>query len=175
MPLLLNLSHSLLGSRTGSTICKGKICYRTSATRVVNTTLDGFVAQTETPDRTLTPDERLTISQELVDILVGWIRNGFTPNYSVKNYLRFEIWGIPDRQDTEFFQDYIYTHLNPLENVFGVAFHIKNWVSETDGSHRIDLITEIALTEEIGMLMMAGSIVRGTRQGYCIGLNTHTS
>ncbi len=157
---------TLLGTETSFSISQG---------RITNSTIDGFMVETETPDRTLTPDERLTISRELVDILVGWIRNGFTPTLAPRNYLRLQIYGIPNREDLEYIRYYLYREIHRLNGVFGVEFIVQNWIADSDGSRRMDLITEIALTEDVGVLMMEHNLILANRPPYCIDLNIHTS
>ncbi len=145
MPVDFCQTHTLAGHPTSFSVSRGRIC------RLIT---DGFVVDTEMPGHSLTPDERLTISRDLTDIVVGWIRNGFTPERPLSNYLRLHIYGFPSLQQLDYVCDYLCREIEPLQDVFKFQSHIDEWVSEVDGSRKIDLMIEIALTEDVGVYML---------------------
>lgn len=145
MPVLFSQTHTIAGHPTSFTV--GRV-------RINDFITDGFMTDSGMPDGLLTMDDLSTISRELVDILRGWILNGFTPNYPLRNFLRHHIYGFINRRDLNYVRDYLQRELSPLEGVFKIEFSILNWVSEEDGLYKMDLRVDIALTDDIAARML---------------------
>lgn len=144
MPVLFCQTHTLAGNPTSFSVSRGRLnCF----------IRDGYFVDTEVP-REFSSDERLAISRELVDILRGWILNGFTPNYPLRNYLRLYIYGFTDHQDLDHIGNHIQSEIYPLDQVFKLELSIHHRVSEDDPTSYMDLMIEIALTEDIAVRML---------------------
>lgn len=145
MPVLFCQTHTVAGDPTSFSVGRGRLnCF----------IRDGYFVDTGVP-RVLSLDERLATGRDLVEILRGWILNGFTPNHPVRNYLRLDIYGFNDRQDLDYIRNHIQSEIYPLDQVFRLEFDVNHWISDDDGLPYMDLRIEIALSDiaEVGLLM----------------------
>jgi hypothetical protein len=89
----------------------------------------------------------MTISEELGDIVIRWLRDGFPRNQPLGSHLRLMIDEFASDTDKEFVENRLYARLEPLQIELGI-YHLA--ISDFGDA----LLLEIALTEDTGIAMM---------------------